>query len=355
MAPLQPFSLLLVCFRLVAPALQLRRLLRLEGGEISFIDVECALAQLPDAAAQPLQHGPVVAHEHKALELLHAPAEELHALPVEVRGRLIRQQQRGAAAEGIGQFPAGLLAAAEHGAVRRAAAQAEAAQFLGGGAAALRFVPGELFKEGDRTAARHPPLLRRQTAGQDGQQRRFSAPVRPHQADPVARVDGERSCAEQKPFPRKLRERRGFQQQFRHKKTSRVSGGRRAKPGCVLWIAWARGQGLFRKKTIRRKEPNARRPFSTHCARVRTAALARRQRAKHPAGSCARSAPAHKKQAPSLFSQNGSTQQGALRPCLPISRSSSGVRFRFEYSHLSGDLSFLPGLTAVLRRFCSLF
>ena len=212
--------LLFVRLRLKAAAGKLLLLLALEGREAALKAQELPFAQLPDLRAEAVEDGAVVAHKDERVLPLHLAAEQLHALKIEVRGRLVGKEQRRFPPEGRRQLAAGLLPAAHARRGRGDAAQAEAAERFRVGGAALR---AELDEKGDGAADAHRALVGAKASREDRKERRLAAPVRADEADAVALIDSERLRLKQKPFPRVLRERRGFEVNG-HKKSLRFSG-----------------------------------------------------------------------------------------------------------------------------------
>ena len=109
-----------------------------------------------------------MADEEKGVLPLHAAAEKLNTLKVEIGGRLVRKEQGRVFSERSRQLTAGLFPAA-HAICRGVRVpQAETAELLRAG----RFLSGaELDKKGDRTAGAHRALIRPEPSRENGEKR----------------------------------------------------------------------------------------------------------------------------------------------------------------------------------------
>ena len=147
-------------------------------------DGDLSVLQVPDAVADLPQQGPVVGYQqHGAVKAGQLFAQQRQALPVQVRGGFVRQQQAGPGGQRAGDPVPGHLAA---GQVLPGAAGLE----LGPG---FRVVAGVgialLADHGDRGKAAYLPGFRRQIAGKHAQERGLAGAVLADQADAVAVVN----------------------------------------------------------------------------------------------------------------------------------------------------------------------
>ena len=111
----------------LAPSTARPRLLGLEvGGVVALVRIGPAAVELEDPLGDVVEEVPVVGdRDHGAGVLLQVLLQPLHALGVEVVGRLVEQQQVGLLEQQLAQRDPAALATGEHGdvGVRRRAAQ----------------------------------------------------------------------------------------------------------------------------------------------------------------------------------------------------------------------------------------
>ena len=171
------------------------------------------ILEVPDPGADPAQQRPVVGNQQdRPFEAVQAAAQQGLPLPVQVRGRLVGEQQPGPGGEGAGDpvpghFPAGqalpVFLRAEHG---------PGFPIPAGVRVAL------LVDHGDGAEPAHRALVRHEFPGQNPQQRGFSGAVFADQADSFVFAYRQPARVQQQAVSEGITEAFGLQNGFGHEK-----------------------------------------------------------------------------------------------------------------------------------------